>query len=564
VVDVGETCDTAIAAGAPGACPRPAAGAGPAACDDRDPCTKDLLVAAGTCSATCIHTPMTTQSRELRDECCPVGAWHELDADCPASCGDGVVQAVDGELCDLGIPASSPGGCPKTCDDGNPCTLDVRAGAACGARCLHTEIKAFVSGDGCCPSGASRRTDRDCTQTCGNGVIEPGEACDKNAKGDHACPTSCPPSPSACLEGKMVGTAADCTARCELERVDVCRRGSDGCCADGCTAANDPDCSGTCGDGVVQAANGELCDTGIAPGGPGACPRSCSDGIACTRDVLVASNTCQAACLFLPITAYRAGDGCCPPGGDATIDADCAPVCGDGVAEPPGETCDYAAAAGACPSACPPGDACTRVRLEGAVGSCTAACVVRPVTTCASGDGCCPTWCTIADDNDCPVVCGDGVRSPGESCDRGITSGLPGACLSSCDDGDACTVDAASGSTASCTRACSHTPVTACAGGDGCCPAGCGAASDRDCAAMCGDGRVGAGETCDPPATCPVVCPDDGDPCTREVLEGAPDRCDVACRHVPVTTCSGGAADLCCPTGCGPNQDVDCPAWGPN
>jgi hypothetical protein len=422
----------------------------------------------------------------------------------------------------------------------------------------------MVSGDGCCPSGANRRLDRDCAQDCGNGVLEPGEACDKKATGGDACPKSCPPSPSACLENKLVGTEADCTAHCELQRVDVCRRGSDGCCADGCTAANDPDCSATCGNGTVDAANGETCDTAIPQGSPGACPRFCSDGVACTRDVLVAANTCQAACLFVPIVDFRAGDGCCPPGGDAALDPDCSPVCGNGVVEPTGETCDYTAATGACPTGCSTaGDACTRVRLEGSVAACTATCAVHEITTCVSGDGCCPSWCTVAEDADCPAVCGDGVRSSGEACDRGITAGLPGACAASCNDGDACTIDTTSGSPASCTRSCTHTPVTACITGDGCCPTGCGPAVDRDCAPSCGDGRLGIGETCDPPGTCPVVCPDDGDPCTREVLSGDPATCNVVCTHVPVTTCSGTAADLCCPTGCGPNKDVDCPAWGP-
>jgi hypothetical protein len=179
-----------------------------------------------------------------------------------------------------------------------------------------------------------------------------------------------------------------------------------------------------------------------------------------------------------------------------------------------------------------------------------------------SGDGCCPTWCTIGTDTDCPAVCGDGVRSAGESCDRGITAGVADACPASCDDGDACTQDWGTGSVAACTRKCGHAPITACRSGDGCCPAGCTVAADRDCAPKCGDGKLGAGETCDPRETCPITCPDDGDPCTRERLTGEADRCDVACRHVPVTSCSA-QADLCCPTGCTPKTDADCLAWGP-
>jgi len=557
-VDAGELCDTAIAAGQPGACPASDD------CDDADPCTTDALISAGTCAAVCTHAVITRQSSATRDGCCPVGAWHAVDADCPVVCGDGRLDPGV-ELCDPGLPATASGGCPASCDDGDPCTLDTRGGADCQAKCQHTPITANVSGDGCCPTGATHRTDADCPEICGNGVVEPGEACDTAIPpgSTGACPNSCPPSPSACLLSALAGAPGDCSARCELTTVTACSATRDGCCPSGCTAATDADCSATCGDGVVQAAAGETCDTAIRAGAPGACPLACSDGVACTRDVLLGAGTCAATCLFLPITELRAGDGCCPPGGDATLDADCAPICGNGVAEPPGETCDYLAPGAACPTTCPAGDACAPVLLEGTVGSCTAACVAHPVTTCVSGDGCCPTWCTIANDGDCPTWCGDGVRSGDETCDRAITAGLPGACPSTCDDGDACTTDAASGTSEACTRSCSHARITACVSGDGCCPPGCGPTVDHDCAPTCGDGKLGAGETCDPPASCPTVCADDGDPCTAERLVGDSAHCDVVCEHVPVTACSGAGLDHCCPTGCTSSTDADCPVRGP-
>ncbi len=47
LVDPGETCDTAIPAGAPGACPPPN-------CDDHVPCTKDMPSGSG-CTAKCEH-----------------------------------------------------------------------------------------------------------------------------------------------------------------------------------------------------------------------------------------------------------------------------------------------------------------------------------------------------------------------------------------------------------------------------------------------------------------------------------------------------------------------------
>jgi hypothetical protein len=552
-VDVGETCDIGISVDAPGACPNAAE------CNDGGPCTISALISAGTCDAICAFVPITVQSGTTLDGCCPAGAWHAVDADCPTLCGDG--QLTSDKLCDPGLSPNAPDLCPNDCDDGNPCTVDVRDGAGCQVHCVHSPITALIAGDGCCPMGANHRTDSDCPPACGNGVVEVGESCEPKATGTGACPTSCPPSPSACLMSVLVGDASMCTARCELTRVTTCGA-SDGCCADGCTAATDPDCSPTCGDGLVQSANGETCDIGIAAGMLGACPTSCSSSASCTQGVLVSAGTCQAICLSLPITAPRAGDGCCPAGADATLDPDCAPVCGNGAVEPPSETCDYAAAVGACPATCPGGDACTRIQLEGTAGSCNATCTTHSTTACVSGDGCCPISCTIENDSDCPAICGDGVRSSGEACDRSITAGFPGACLRTCDDGDACTGDWASGTVEACSRECTHTPITACRTGDGCCPAGCNAAADHDCAPICGDGMIGSGETCDPPASCPTTCPDDGDPCTREVLVGDDNHCDVVCRHIPIISCSGQVPDFCCPTSCNSSNDVDCTALG--
>lgn len=409
--------------------------------------------------------------------------------------------------------------------------------------------------------GANHATDSDCQPSCGNGIVEPGESCDGNPGTAHACPTACDPSPSACLVSELVGSASACTARCEPRKITVCGV-RDGCCADGCTSATDPDCSPTCGDGVVQGFNGETCDTAIRPGTLGACPSSCVNGRSCTQAFLVAAGTCQAACVLMPITAARAGDGCCPNGADAMLDPDCTPVCGNGVVEPPTETCDYAAGAGACPATCPAGGSCAPIRLSGTLGACSAACIAHPVGACIPGDGCCPMSCTIANDSDCLAICGDGVRSNDEACDRAITAGLPGSCQATCDDGDACTTDFASGSVAGCSRVCSHARITACRTGDGCCPAGCTVAADHDCAPTCGDGILGAGETCDPPSTCPVRCKDDGDSCTRDVLVGDAAHCNVACQHIPVTSCSGQTADFCCPTTCTAMSDVDCSILG--
>ncbi|MFH2008060.1 MAG: hypothetical protein ABI333_15870, partial [bacterium] len=116
------------------------------------------------------------------------------------------------------------------------------------------------------------------------------------------------------------------------------------------------------------------------------------------------------------------------------------------------------------------------------------------------------------------AVCGDGNVDPGETCDP------PATCPTACNDGNACTADTLTGSAASCNAACSYSAISACAHGDGCCPAGCDAVSDNDCSASCGNSVLEPGETCDPPASCPTTC-DDGNACTNDTLTGSAANC---------------------------------------
>ncbi|HEX3697283.1 MAG TPA: hypothetical protein VH374_18055 [Polyangia bacterium] len=548
-IESGETCDLAITPGLPGACPTGDS------CVSADPCTTVLLTSAGTCQSRCLHLAVTTPSGQQPDGCCPDGVTAALDVDCPALCGNGLLDP--GEMCDPAIAAPQAGACPPSCDDGNPCTADQRNGTGCQATCTHTPITSFAAGDGCCPSGSNRNQDSDCPAKCGNSVLEEGETCDPGASSPVPCPASCPASPSACLKRVLTGDKDHCDAACEVQMVTTCSAQKDGCCPAGCNAATDPDCSATCGDGAVDAHNGELCDTAIV-GGAGACPTRCSDGLSCTADFLVSAGTCQAACVFIPITTFAPGDACCPPGGHFAVDPDCAPVCGNGIVETPGESCDFGADPAACASSCPPSNGCNTYALQGSANDCSARCVPSAITTCQNDDGCCPATCDSLDDDDCQPTCGNGVVEPGESCDRGISAGVAGACVASCDDENACTMDFSSGTVAACSRRCSHVAVTACISGDHCCPPGCAAANDSDCGGTCGDGLIGGGETCDPPTSCPTSCPDDGDRCTDERLIGDPARCTAACGHLPITACSGAISDGCCPTGCDPLSDSDC------
>jgi hypothetical protein len=189
------------------------------------------------------------------------------------------------------------------------------------------------------------------------------------------------------------------------------------------------------------------------------------------------------------------------------------PRCGDGRVDS-GETCD-----GDCQASCDDSDPCTTDRITGSAAACNVVCLNAAITTAVNGDHCCPRGANAATDNDCSTTCGDGVVTGGETCD--------GNCPTSCDDGISCTSDKMIGSSAQCTAACTHTSITAVAGGDGCCPRGSNANSDSDCAAVCGNGVKEPGESCD--GDCPVSC-DDGDSCTQDVLVGG-HTCNASCTH---------------------------------
>jgi alpha-tubulin suppressor-like RCC1 family protein len=318
--------------------------------------------------------------------------------------------------------------------------------------------------------------------------------------------------------------------------------------------------SQVCGNGVIESE--EFCDIALALGDPGACPASCDDDNRCTEDKLknAATRICRSVCEYRELTNCISEDGCCPAGCDAARDSDCSANCGNGTVEPT-ETCDTGIAAGqtgACVKDCDDGIACTDDLLL-SEETCHATCVHHPIEACRSGDGCCPDHCSGLNDSDCGSECGNGVVEPAESCDTQIADGEAGSCPQSCDDGDVCTTDVLEQG-GSCTAQCRFTRITQCTTGDGCCPVGCSPAADGDCDAVCGNGTVDAGETCDEAiaggaaGSCPSTC-DDGQACTRDVLRSG-DSCYARCEFTPISGC--GAKDGCCPAGCNAETDDDC------
>ena len=100
--------------------------------------------------------------------------------------------------------------------------------------------------------------------------------------------------------------------------------------------------------------------------------------------------------------------------------------------------------------------------------------------------------------------CGDGLLEPDEGCDTAIAAGTPGACPSSCANGDACHVGMLTGSR--CAAKCSVVAITEHRGGDGCCPSDANATNDSDCPPRCGNGVQESGEACDGTTGCDAHC----------------------------------------------------------
>ncbi|RMH44112.1 MAG: DUF2271 domain-containing protein, partial [Deltaproteobacteria bacterium] len=57
--------------------------------------------------------------------------------------------------------------------------------------------------------------------------------------------------------------------------------------------------------------------------------------------------------------------------------------------------------------------------------------------------------------------------------------------------------------------------------------------------ALCGNGTLDEGETCDPIDSCPTTCPDSGDECMVNTLVGSADTCTAECVAMPADDCPG-------------------------
>lgn len=320
-------------------------GVDPEVCGDNEPdpgeaCDDGDTEGGDGCSADCTVEPLAV---------CPAAG------PC-AYCGDGSLRTGHATVAD------------EQCDDGN-----AEDGDGCSAACTKEgEYACPIPGQPC--------------ELCGNGRDEPNEQCDDGGY---------------CVDG-VGGVGARCDADADCGSGETCEpRGGDGCNAT-CTGVEEHfTCGGPddsldvctrCGDGVVDAEAGEICDDG------GRCTGD--DATACDADADCAGvgGTCEP----------RNSDGCslcqqidfgyvCPEAGGA-----CA-RCGDGVLEPGIEACDDGNAFA--------GDGCAPFSND---GDATNDCRIEAGFHCVHETG----TATSPDTRSC-ARCGDGVRQPGEACDDG-------------------------------------------------------------------------------------------------------------------------------------------------
>jgi cysteine-rich repeat protein len=201
VIEPGETCDPADR------CP---------ICTVPDKClSTEQKGAPESCDVSCTFSPVSVCLNG--DGCCSEACGPSSDEDCSNSCGNGTVDAH--ETCD----GSGDRACPTSCDDGSACTADYQSGSAshCNVVCTHIAVTSAQSGDGCCPTGASRNTDGDCESVCGNRISEAGEACDDgNRTSGDGCAADCQSESASaqCLSKVSKDAEPSACARCTCEK----------------------------------------------------------------------------------------------------------------------------------------------------------------------------------------------------------------------------------------------------------------------------------------------------------------------------------------------------------
>lgn len=451
VVTGAETCDSAIAAGSPGACP--------VSCDDGIACTNDMLTgSAASCDAQCATTDITACT--AGDSCCPTGCTAGTDGDCsctPRTCAAGECGTVDngcggaldcgtcavGGACDVDADCAV-GVCVTEASSGWPggiCTLGCAADADCGAgaHCAFNDDDGVGSCVANCGTTADCRTGYTCRNT--DEDVPATNECAPSGTGAGAIGTPCT-STADCAGGDVAFCAVEdagwqggfCTRNCTTDTDCV---GASHCVelnADTGARICMPDCSGptcraagyACRDLDGDSSN-ECAPSATGTGTTGsACTATfqCAggaDGLCVTDPAWLGGYCTVVGCTTDSDCASTAGGHCSALGGEVSVctescttDADCRNpgyACYDADGNGSNECWVAATGPGAVGSACQFTWQCS----GGARGGCVGAtqgfrdgyCVVRGCTAGGTGATGCPTGshCALIDPTSGGGVC---------------------------------------------------------------------------------------------------------------------------------------------------------------
>lgn len=156
-------------------------------CSPNTGCTPGQAVDCSNLNADCL----LGACNETTDACEPVATnedgpcQHESACVAAAICDRGECEAAQATDCNDTNPCTDDGcdnltGCTHSdnsdvCNDSDPCTTSDLCGAG---QCLGSAVVACGLQDLCCPQGCTEQSDPDCLASCGNDVVESGEACD--------------------------------------------------------------------------------------------------------------------------------------------------------------------------------------------------------------------------------------------------------------------------------------------------------------------------------------------------------------------------------------------------
>jgi hypothetical protein len=577
------TCDPAT-----GVCFNPNLNNG-TACNDSVKCTSGDVCTDGVCGGQAVVC-------QAADTCHDAGTCDEASGTCsnPVSpngktCSDGNA-CTQTDVCSNGVcqgsnPVTCPGatactnastcdsatgqcktGTPRadgtTCDDGKKCTTtDVCKAGVCGG-----DPVTCVAADSCHDAGTCDETSGTCSnpaspngKTCNDGnACTSGDACSAGVclggapvvcNNGTACsaPGTCDPASGQCGPGPALPNGTSCDDGRKCTNGDVCTGGVCGGTTVSCPAPTACHSQGTCNEATGA------CTTPVAADGT-----ACSDGNACTRTDVCLGGSCtggnpvtcaaETACLF--------GGVCDPSTG----------TCSGTKPKPTGTACDDGLR-------CTKTDVCTGGTCGGTPVSCSAGQTCNESSgSCESLDACpaCEQAHVVSGECDPKIGCAN-VTDPADRAlcqalrDCMLTSGCwsndPMDCLCGTAQGTDCLTDASNG-------ACKAAVLAAVKDTDPAnvatlfysfqVPAGFATQQfgcDRDfCSA----------KSSPPSAACPVnVCPDDGNPCTKEVVVNN------VCTHVVAAdgaSCNDGNActqtDSCQAGVCKGTNPVQCTGGG--